>query len=312
MKTIIRKLEMMLAIWAAAATVLLFSPTIAENAEKVIFTKDSLYHRILVHENDTVRTLLFGAGPTAVKQSRIDIRELDRHLLEYTRFIFAGLLLNKNPGKVLIIGLGGGVIPREMRTYFPDAEIDVIEIDPDVINVAERFFFFHTDDKLRVQVFDGRVFVRRQALRKPRPSYDFIILDAFNKEYIPFHLTTLEFFKEVAAVLHPQGVVVANVFGNNKLFDAEFKTFRKAYGRCYPFFGKESTNTILVAPGPDVYDLDLGLAVSAAQLLQKRHEFNFDLIAVAKRFRSRFRPGLFAKVLTDDHAPVNILLHNSR
>ena len=81
---------------------------IAKHTEMLIYRKDSRYHRILVYEEGFVRTLRSALGSSARKQSSIHVKDLSRHLLEYTRLIFAGLLLNENPQKVLIIGLGGG------------------------------------------------------------------------------------------------------------------------------------------------------------------------------------------------------------
>ena len=293
-----------LATAVSTVALLFFLAMIAEDPEMLIYSKDSLYNRILVYEEGFVRTLRLGADPGARKQSSIDVKDLTRHLLEYTQLTFAGLLLNKNPRRVLIIGLGGGVIPREMHRYFPEAEIDVAEIDSEVVEVAKRFFFFRPDERLRVYVSDGRVFVRRQATRKPVPAYDMVILDAFNNEYIPFHMATREFLQEVTAILHPKGVVVANVFRKNQIFNAQLQTFLAVYGRCHVFLGSDVMNVIVVSPGPDVSDLEPDAALECANLLQRRHEFSFCLNTVAGQFKPRFRPEPSAKVLTDEHTPV--------
>lgn len=279
----------------------------AENTERLIYRKDSRYNRILVHEEGFVRTLRLGVGPGARKQSSIDIKDLSRHLSEYTRLVFAGLLLSENPRKVLIIGLGGGVIPREMHGYFPDAQIDVAEIDSEVVEAAKKLFFFQPDERLRVTVSDGRVFVCEQAATRPRPAYDTIVLDAFNDQHIPFHMTTREFLDQVAAILHPNGVVVANLFRRNRLFDAQCQTFRAVYGRCYVFFGRHVSNAILVSPGPEAPDLKREMAIKRAALLQRKHGFSFNLETVAQGFESRFQPKRSAPVLTDFHTQVNQL-----
>ena len=281
-------------------------------ASKAIFARDSLYHRIFVHQDGSVRSLRFGASRYALNQSKIDTRQLGRHLLEYSRLAFAGLLFTEAPKRVLVIGLGGGVIPRQMRRHYPDAQIDVVEIDPQVAHVAKTYFFFRTDKRMRVHVADGRVFVRRQKARKPRPAYDIIILDAFNSEYIPFHMTTREFLQEVAAVLHPKGVVVANVFQGNRLFDAQLQTFRAVYGRSYVFVAWRTSNAILVAPGPKAAPLTFLQVASRAEQLQKQRRFTFSLPAVARQLRPGFQGRSDAPVLTDDKAPANVLRHRKR
>jgi spermidine synthase len=273
----------------------------------LIYRKDSRYNRILVYEDGSERTLRLGEGAHARKQSSIDTRDLSRHLLEYTQLAFAGLLLSGNPRKVLILGLGGGVIPREMHGYFPEARIDVVEIDAEVVEAARRFFFFQPDERLRVYVSDGRAFVCRQAAMRPRPAYDMIILDAFNDEYIPLHLATREFLHQVAAILDPKGVVVANVFTRNRLFHDQFQTFRAVYGRCYVFSGEHVTNAIFVSPGPELPDLELDEASERAHLLQGERGFGFDLCSITRQFESWFKPKHGARVLTDSHIPPHTL-----
>ena len=88
-----------------------------------------------------------------------------------------------------------------MHHYFPTADINVVEIDPEISQVAAQFFNFRVDDKLKVHIDDGRMFIREQLRLNPIPKYDIIILDAFNGDYIPFHLMTKEFLEEVKGIL---------------------------------------------------------------------------------------------------------------
>ena len=206
-----------------------------------------------------------------------------------------------------MIGLGGGTIPREMRHYFPEAEIDVVELDADIPPVAESFFSFRTDERLRVHVSDGRVFLRKRNATDAPPQYDYIVLDAFNSEYIPFHLMTREFLIEVKNALTDGGVVVANVFAKNRLFDAEFKTFLDVFGECQVFRGATSGNAMLISTRTLGRGLTPVEATRRAGLLQEKHAFSFDLRQVAQRLRPDAKPGRSAYVLTDDRAPVNQL-----
>ena len=283
------------------------SPAQARNLGRVIYEKNSLYQRIFVFQNGSVVALRFGRRDGNVTQSVVDLRDMRRHLQEYSRLAFCGLLYNPEPKKILVLGLGGGVIPREMHYYFPDAEVDVAEIDPEIPKVARRFFRFREDDRLRVHIADGRVFVRRLLRAKPVPKYDMVILDAFNSDYIPFHLMTREFLEEVRGVLAEDGVVVANVFHSNRLFDAELKTFLAVFGRCQVFFGIHSTNAMLVSLAPVHSELTAKRAAERARILQKKHRFTFDLRKVAARLRLHIRPAARVEVLTDDRAPVNWL-----
>ncbi len=273
----------------------------------LIHQKSSLYHRIFVYKRESVVTLRFGRQPSVQIQSQVDLSNLRQHRLEYTAMSFCGLLYKPEPKRILVLGLGGGVIPREMHYYFPASEIDVAEIDTEIPRIATEFFGFAEDAKLKVRVADGRMFIREQLRKEAVPKYDIVVLDAFNGDYIPFHLMTKEFLEEVKGVLAEDGVVVANVFYNNRLFDAEFKTFLAVFGRCQVFLGAYSSNAMLAASGPTAPTLTVQDAAGRAEMLQRKHRFDFNMLTVAELLRPDTRPDSRAKVLTDDRAPVNWL-----
>ena len=283
------------------------SPAAGFHLGRIVHEKNSLYNSIFVYQDGSVATLRFGKRASLSIQSQVDMDNPHVHMLEYTKLTFCGLLYTPAPKRMLVLGLGGGVIPREMRRYFPALEIDIAEIDPDILPIASQFLGFQTDDKMKVYVDDGRMFVKKQLRRKPVPKYDIIVLDAFNGDYIPFHLMTREFLEEVKGVLADNGVVVANVFYSNRLFDAEFKTFVEVFKRCQVFFGDTSGNAMLAAPGPTCPTLTVRDAVDTAERLRKTLDLSFDLTEVARRLdpEASFDPG--AKTLTDDLAPVNWL-----
>ena len=253
----------------------------------------------MVYENGFIRTLWLGDGPDDGKQSRIDMREPDFLLLEYTKLMFAAFLVNDKPLRILIIGLGGGALPRAMSRYVPDAEIDVVDIDPDVVDAAERFFLYDPGDNTKIHISDGRVFIKDAGQENPVKKYDMIIMDAFNSSSIPGHLTTREFLKELMLILDPRGVVAANVLIDNRLFHSILKTYRRVFKRCYVFMGARAQNAVFVSPGPDAPELVNKQAVIKAEALQKLYGFNFSMVSVARQFRPKYSPKMNAKVLTD-------------
>ncbi len=267
--------------------------------EKLIFEKKNKYHHITVYENGFIRTLRLDNNPDAGKQSRVDLSDPDILLLEYTKLIFAALLINDKPLRILIIGLGGGVIPRAITRYIPDAEIDVVDIDPDIVEVAEKFFFFAPGENIKVHISDGRAFIREAGQNNPVNRYDMIILDAFNSSSIPGHLTTKEFLRELMLILNPDGLIAANVLIDNRLFHSMLKTYKKVFKRCYLFMGGRAQNAVFVSPGPEAPDLDSKQAEIRAEALQKLYHFNFSMVSVARQFRPRYTPKMSAKVLTD-------------
>jgi spermidine synthase len=302
-----RSRTVLLACVAAAFLWSAVEPARAQDLGQLVLRKNSLYHEISVYQRGSVVTLQFGRRNPNVFQSQVDVSDLRRHLLEYSAMTFSGLLCKPEPKRVLVVGLGGGVIPREMHHYFPQAEVDVVEIDPEILTIAEDYFSFRRDERLRVHIADGRFFIRGQLRQTPVAKYDIIILDAFNSEYIPFHLMTKEFLQEVKGVLAEDGVVVANVFYTNRLFDAEAKTYLEVFGRCQAFYGVHSGNAMLIAPGAQAPTLTSAEAEDRATGLQQEHAFAFDLPGIADQFRATVRPHPGAASLTDDRAPVDWL-----
>jgi len=285
----------------------LSEPAGAADFGRLVERRDSLYHQIFVYQDGPLMTLQFGRIRTDLVQSQVDLSDLRRQVHEYTMLSFAGLFYKPDPKTMLVLGLGGGVIPREMHYYFPEMRIDVAEIDPDIPPIAERYFAFRQDERLKVTVDDGRMFIRKALRRKPVPKYDYIVLDAFTSEYIPFHLMTREFLREVKGVLSEDGVVVANIFYNSSLADAELKTFLDVFGRCQVYMGAHSGNAMLISPGPKAPVLTPEEALARAELVRPAEPFAFDIRKVARRLSPHVVPHEGAIVLTDDRAPVNYL-----
>ncbi len=292
---------------AGGACLLLSAAAYAALHGEVVYEKDSLYHRIMVHRQGSVVTLRFGRDDPGLVQSQVDLDNPWRHVNEYTTLAYAGLLHHPEPESVLVLGLGGGVIPQDMRRYFRELKIDVVELDEEVLPVAERFFEFSQDERMKVHISDGRVFIRRKLRENPVPKYDIIVLDAFLGDYIPFHLMTKEFLEQVRGVLADDGVVVANVFYTNQLCHAEMQTFLAVFGDCQLYRGAYSGNAMLVSPGPGAPVLTYEAAAERAAELQEKHAFAFDLRTVAAKLIPNARPRPGSPVLTDDQAPVNVL-----
>ena len=126
-----------------------------------------------------------------------------------------------------ILGLAGGTAARQYTAAFGDqVQITGVEIDPDILDVAHRYF--HLDSpNVHPVVGDARYWLETQA-----GLYDVIVLDVYQQPYIPFHLTTREFFSSVRKHLKPGGVVVVNAgrtATDYRLVDAIASTMRAVY-----------------------------------------------------------------------------------
>ena len=213
---------------------------------KVLHEERSVYTRIIVEDERNLRCLKFTLVRENSRQTCMDRNDPQRLVFDYAKMTLSALLLKPDPESILIIGLGGGTLPNALRDILPSAVIDTVEIDEAVVRVAKQFFGFVADEQNRVYVQDARVFGKRAALRGEQ--YDLIILDAFDGEYIPEHLMTVEFLSEMRGLLSDDGVLVANTFASSKLYDYESATYAEAFGGFLNFRLPTSGNRVILVP----------------------------------------------------------------
>jgi spermidine synthase len=237
------------------------------------------------------------------RQTCLSLEDPNQFVFSYTRMMMGALYLNPVPRNILIVGLGGGVLPTALAQMFPDAAIDIVEIDPAVVKVARQFFGFEPGRKVRVIEEDGRVFVKRAG--KAERRYDLIMLDAFDHEYIPEHLLTREFLLEVKALLAGDGILVANTFSSSRLYHHESTTYEAVFGRFYNLRVKLK-NRIILATVNGLPPLD-AIRRNADALEEKLQPLGFGRDWLVPLFSTErdWDPG--ARVLTDQYSPSNLL-----
>ena len=240
--------------------------------ETVLFEKTSQYNSIVVTEDDCgLRTLRF--EKRGALQSVVKLGDPDHFELPYAQVVPAGLAFVDRPQRVLIVGLGGGTIPNFFHKHFPQMTIDVVDIDPDVVDVAKKFFGFREDATMHVYVEDGRRFIEKCA-----NPYDIIILDAYGSDNIPFHLATREFLRAVREALTPEGVVVGNVWSSasNPLYDSMVRTYENVFDELYILDVEGATNKIMIAL-PRKQQIRRGDLMRRAREISTRNHFRFDM-----------------------------------
>lgn len=144
--------------------------------------------------------------------------------------------------RAAIIGLAAGTSARQLTAAYPDIQIDGVEIDPAVVDVGRRWFDMN-EPNLRVSIEDGRYFMRTTT-----STYDVIAIDAYHQPYIPFQLTTTEFFTDVADHLEPGGVAVVNAGRTEtdfRLVDAISATMSRVFDHVFLIDADRFTNTIV-------------------------------------------------------------------
>jgi spermidine synthase len=275
--------------------------TAARAEQRLVHSERSLYREVLVYENGDVRCMCFTRNCRVGRQSCIDTRHPDRIVMNYPKMMLGALYVNPRPQSVLIVGLGGGTLPRVLRQLLPASRIDVVEIDPAVERVASRYFQFAASDKTHVIESDGRVYVKR-ALRGTQ-RYDLIMLDAFDHEYIPEHLLTQEFLQEVKSLLAPNGVLAANTFSSSGLYEHESATYEKVFEK---FFNLKRENRVIVTRLGALPDREQ-LKATAQQFAAAFGKYGFDAAELLPLFTQERDWNPNARVLTDQYSPANLL-----
>ncbi|MCW8130588.1 MAG: fused MFS/spermidine synthase [Planctomycetota bacterium] len=131
-----------------------------------------------------------------------------RNSVGYTDLLHLPLVWVNNPEKLLVVGGGGAIVPTQYILHYPSMkQADVLELDPHVREISERYFQVPADPRIRFHVGDAR-----RNLRDIDDKYDVIVLDAYSSGgQIPYHLMTWEFLKDVRDHLKPGGVLATNI-----------------------------------------------------------------------------------------------------
>jgi spermidine synthase len=272
----------------------------------LLFDRESAYNYIQVQEDQAGnRYLYLNEGQGIHSQWHKDVFAYNR---TWDYFLTAPYFTqNFTPDQMeslLIIGLAGGTIARQHAHVYGDIPMDGIEIDPVIVEAGAQFFEMNKDSlpSLNVFVEDGRYQLNR--LETP---YTVIAVDAYRPPYIPWHLTTVEFFQEAQALLDENGVVVINVGRtpqDRRLVDALTATLLQVFPSVHAMDVPFSFNTILVATNQPTTTSDFianvnALPADAHPML--RDTLNNGLAALVPATAGE-------TIFTDDRAPVETLV----
>jgi len=280
----------------------------ARAEEKILLERDSAYHRLFVADEGQYRYL----RADNIWHTRMNLKDPHGRGLPYTDYVDIAFLMNPSITNVLVIGLGGGSVPKRLVRDYPQVKVDAVDIDGDVVKIAAKYFDVHPGPRLRVYTSDGRLF-----LRKSKAKYDLILLDAYYADTVPFFLTTKEFFAIVKAHLRPGGVFANNLLGQasgpkSKFVRSVYRTMKETFPQLYGFKVAESD--------PEAYNFEV-FAVNSDRTI--------GIDAIRKRAREMqgttikdqyllTRVGHYigadvktkdVPALTDDYAPVDALIH---
>ncbi len=235
-------------------------------------------------------------------QSAVRLDDPDSLAANYTRFFALTSLYQPTPERVLMLGGGGYTVPRRLlfeadrRVDGRLSQVDVVEIDPGMTAVAEKYFFLREDPRLRIFHEDARTFLNHRAKELGQgggAKYDVVLLDTFNSQYaIPFHMCTVESMSAVSAVLSDTGVVAMNIIG--AINGDEGRLFRSIYASVSQVFPEVRVFTVH-AKNPDLVQNILLIASKGKPVTPYHPLISWEYTADVPKDMA---------ALTDDFAPV--------
>lgn len=271
-----------------------------------VFEGDSAYNHIRVKNlvskiDQTKIRILYLATET----HSVIYQDSDKLFSVYHQLYQLDNLFKPEIKKALTLGGGAYIAPRDFLRRYPQAQMTVVEIDPQVTQVAKDYFNLKADPRLKIIHGDGRIF-----LNNNREKFDVIYGDAFASYFsLPFQLTTKEAMAEIYQALEPDGILVLNIIASltgkkSLFFQAEYKTLQEYFPQVYVFpayyYDGQNTgefqNLILIATKNPQRLTEKNLAKSADANQKK-------LLEQLWEKKIKLNPAI--KILTDDFAPVD-------
>jgi spermidine synthase len=269
----------------------------------LVYEKESAYNYIQVVQDGTRTELILNEGQAihSIYDSQSNLTHGYWDYLLLADSFRPAQAAPTTPRSVAFLGLAAGTAAREYRLAFGDqVDITGVEIDPGILAVGHRYFHL-SDAGAHEVVADARYWLDTQAGR-----YDVIVLDAYRQPYIPFHLTTREFFQQVRAHLNPGGVIAVNVgrtATDYRLVDALASTMAAVFPSVMLLDDPNYANTVVYAATEPttVDDVAHNLGLVSAPLASDAAKSALD---VAKLRMSPYH----GQVYTDDLAPIEQLI----
>lgn len=210
----------------------LFSTFSATEAH-TLYEEDGLYEKIMIYDSEYQGrpTRFLRQDWSASSAMFLDSEEL---VYDYTKYYALYKMFTPNPKEALVIGAGAYSVPKALLRESPDVRVDVVDIEPALVQLGKLFFRVPEDPRLTHYVEDGRRF-----LHDTEKKYDLMFLDVYVSS-IPAHFATKEFFEIAKSKLEADGIFIANIVGDLSLNGpsfvfAEMKTFQSVFDRSYFF-----------------------------------------------------------------------------
>jgi len=217
-----------------------------------------------VRRTRDVLTLQF-AGSAALQSSMslLNPHALD---LDYTKLMMGFLLFDSDPRRILMIGLGGGSLPKFCYRYLPKASIDVVEVDQEIIALRDVFHIPPDDGRFQVIAADGRDYLHTA----PDPV-NVLLVDAYDGQGMPADLCELAFFEDCHDALLPDGILVVNLHLESETYPMCLANLREVFGTSlFEVIDDDMTNSIVFACKGERFDnTDFRMALRKPEHMSK-------------------------------------------
>ena len=196
--------------WIFAGIVLYIVALAPTYAQALNIDTPTAHYTVFDWESDGQRMRGLAMGPGGV-QSGIQVNRPDEPVFWYTKQL-AGLIA-QTPAKQRILMLGGGTftLPQQIAHRYPHSHIDVVEIDPKLVEVAREHFYYRDPSNVTLTFTDARTYVNQTKQR-----YDIVVVDVYGNTDIPFTFMTREYGDALRRVVQPGGVVMVNMIAGEQ------------------------------------------------------------------------------------------------
>ncbi|SFB96654.1 spermidine synthase [Butyrivibrio sp. YAB3001] len=300
-----------------------YNPSFAFWEKNLTYEGESVYNYLQVKETPSSVILstnvLFGVQSVYMKESGLTGMYYDYAMAApFMTGIRQKEALKEKNLEVLILGMGSGTYATQLSRYFDNVNIEGVEIDDKITDLAHQYFGL--SDETKVTTYDGRAY-----LAADKNKYDVIMVDAYQDITIPFQMSSSEFFTMVKEHLSPEGVMVVNMnmysdedandgAGNTVILSnpGVFGTDASSINTYLADTISSVFDEVIIVDVPGSTNKELFATCGGSMLTRLNNdvalEKNDDLKAMMKRAQGLAIPYTSTgHIMTDDKAPVELL-----
>jgi spermidine synthase len=256
--------------------------------------RESQYATTYIDRDGQYLTMRFGINRCLFTESRYNPNDPAELPVVYTQYMTAALAYTPRASRIVEIGLGGGRIASYLHDFIPTTRITCVELDPGVVDLAQRHFGVRAGPRLELVTRDGRIYIARS-----REAFDIILVDAYQGTLVPFHLVTREFYTILKQRLGRGGVVAQNIAPNVLDVNRMVATARAVFQHV-DLFHAGASRVLMAYDGAAKTDAQLRERATA---LQQAHALRYPIAnMLADRRADVSAAGV--QPFTDDFAPV--------